>query len=82
MVNKEEVVVHFPSPKLIVLGFKDNLAVPLAQIVIIDPEKRQEIIDSVLMQLAGNAACILGDTLVYTDKYDAFQIKEMDNGGN
>lgn len=82
MVSKEEVVVHFPSPKLVVLGFKDNLAVPLAQVVITEPEKRHEIINSVLVQLAENTICILGDTLVYTDKYDAFQIKEIDNGGN
>lgn len=82
MVNKEEVVVHLPSPKMTLFGYKDHVAIPLATVVLNDPSKRAEIAETILTTLSDNTVCIMGNTLIYTDKYDAFKLEDTPDGSS
>ena len=75
-----EVVQELPKPKLVVFGIKEGVMMTLATVVLVDVTKRESVISEILETLASSTSCILGDTLIYTEKFDAFQIKEMSNG--
>lgn len=59
---------------LSVYGVIGTAMVPLATFTIIDVTKREETILDLLGKLADSEKLIIGNTLIFTESYDAFRI--------
>ena len=64
----------FPLTPLCIYGIAGAAMVPLANFSLIDSSKRAETIEDLLMQLAAEEKVIIGNTLIFTESYDAFRI--------
>lgn len=68
-------LVKLPDILLTLYGIQHGVMVPLVNLKIEDTINIDKALETTLSLLADNSACILHDTLVFTEKYDAFTIK-------
>lgn len=65
---------ELPMQKLTLYGVLGATMVPLAQVSLLEPDKREKVIEDLLTILASEDKIILYDTLIFTENYDAFRI--------
>ena len=63
-----------PIQQLEVYGIMGSSMIPLATYGLLDPSKRQEVIDTILKELSENANVVLGPSLIKTENFDGFRI--------
>jgi hypothetical protein len=67
-------VTNLPLQKLTVVGIMGTAMIPIAEYGLLDNSKRDEVIQTILTELANNAVCIFGNSLVKTEGFDGFRI--------
>lgn len=65
---------ELPMQKLTLYGVIGGTMVPLAQVSLLEPDKREKVIEEILSILSSEEKVILYNTLIFTESYDAFRI--------
>lgn len=68
-------LVKLPEIGMTLYGIQHGVMIPLVSLRVDNAEDIDKLYEDTLSILADNSVCILHDTLVYTDKFDAFTIK-------
>ena len=63
-----------PIVQLAIYGIMGTTMIPLATYGLLDPSKREEVVNTILTELADNADVFLGATLIKTEGFDGFRI--------
>lgn len=75
-------LVELPPNWLTLFGIQHGVMIPLVSLRLMEPTKREEVVTSILEELAKGEVCLLHDTLIFTDKFDAFTVKETKESTN
>jgi UDP-N-acetylmuramate-alanine ligase len=67
-------VLNLPSQKLHVVGIMGTAMIPIAEYVLLDVSKKDEVIHTILTELANNNTCIFGNSLIKTEGFDGFRV--------
>ncbi len=67
-------ITELPLQKLTVVGIMGTAMIPIAEYGLLDASKRDEVITTILNELANNSVCIFGNSLVKTEGFDGFRI--------
>lgn len=65
---------ELPIVQLAIYGIMGTAMIPLATYGLLDPSKREEVIDTILHELADKDSVFLGATLIKTEGFDGFRI--------
>lgn len=65
---------ELPIIQLTVYGIMGSSMIPLATYGLLDPEKRNEVVSTILKELADNPSVILGPSLIKTEGFDGFRV--------
>ncbi len=65
---------EIPLTPMQVIGYQKGQAVILGTMNLVKPEEREKTVDEILRQFAENEIVIIGNTLVYTENFDAFRV--------
>lgn len=67
-------VTEIPLSQIQVIGLQKGNGVVLGSFTVTDPSKREAVITEILENLAGNDVVVIGNTVVFTENYDAFRV--------
>ncbi len=65
---------EIPIEPLTVVGIIGTAMIPITTYGLLDASKRQEVITTILNELANNSVVILGNSLIRTECYDGFKV--------
>lgn len=63
-----------PLIKLHIVGIMGTAMIPIAEYGLLDASKRDEVVSTILGELASNSVCIFGNSLIKTDGFDGFRV--------
>lgn len=65
---------EIPIQKLHVVGIMGTAMIPIAEYGLLDASKRDEVVQTILNELANNSTCIFGNSLIKTEGFDGFRV--------
>lgn len=65
---------EIPIQKLHVVGIMGTAMIPIAEYGLLDASKRDEVVQTILNELANNSTCIFGNSLIKTERFDGFRV--------